>query len=282
MTIHDLQHRLQPEFPEVSADGEWERREYLFRNSVRRAEAVIVDSEIGREDVLNCYGSEVAPDRIEILPYVPAPYLVRAPDAEVAQIRDRFGLEDRYLLFPAQFWPHKNHVRLIEAVQLLRDSGRAVIQVVMTGSATSPIMHQVESQIRASILDKQLDQQFVLTGRLSDSEMAAVYSGTDGVVLPTFFGPTNIPVVEAWALGIPVLTSDIRGITEQCGDAAILVDPSSAASIADGLQTIWTDRAARSDLAKAGLAKIASYGPQDFAQRFDAILKRVEGRLASR
>src|SRR5215831_8317507 len=53
MAIHDLQHRLQPEFPEVSANGEWNYREYLFRNGARYALMVLTDSEVGKEDVLN-------------------------------------------------------------------------------------------------------------------------------------------------------------------------------------------------------------------------------------
>ena len=75
MAVHDLQHRLQPEFPEVSADGEWEAREYLFRNGVEHALAVLVDSEVGREDVLNCYGELVSPERVKVLPFLPPPYL---------------------------------------------------------------------------------------------------------------------------------------------------------------------------------------------------------------
>ena len=61
------------------------------------------------------------------------------------------------------------------------------------------------------------------------------------LVMPTFFGPTNIPILEAWAFGCPVLTSDIRGIREQVGDAAVLVNPRSVEAIADGIYRLWTD-----------------------------------------
>src|SRR3990172_1793455 len=56
MAIHDLQHRLQPEFPEVSANGEWESREYLFRNGARYATSLLADSEVGKEDIISFYG----------------------------------------------------------------------------------------------------------------------------------------------------------------------------------------------------------------------------------
>ena len=73
MAIHDLQHRLQPEFPEVSANGEWERREYRFRNGARYATLLLADSEVGKEDLLNFYGPYgVTPDRVKVLPFIPA------------------------------------------------------------------------------------------------------------------------------------------------------------------------------------------------------------------
>jgi len=76
--VHDLQHRLQPEFPEVSAEGQWQRREYLFRNATRYATLILVDSEVGKEDVLGFYGPYgVTADRVKILPFLPAFYFQR-------------------------------------------------------------------------------------------------------------------------------------------------------------------------------------------------------------
>ena len=73
MAIHDLQHRLQPEFPEVSANGEWEAREYYLRNGARYATLLLADSEVGKEDILNFYGPYgVTADQVKVLPYLPA------------------------------------------------------------------------------------------------------------------------------------------------------------------------------------------------------------------
>jgi hypothetical protein len=71
MAVHDLQHRLQPEFPEVSAGGEWERREYMFRNGTRYATLLLADSEVGKEDILNCYEQYgVTEDQVKVLPFL--------------------------------------------------------------------------------------------------------------------------------------------------------------------------------------------------------------------
>ncbi len=89
MAVHDLEHRIHPEFPEVSANGEWQAREYLFANGVRSADAILVDSEVGREDVLEFYGHLTSRDRVRILPFVPPPYLVKPSCDEVTTAGSR-------------------------------------------------------------------------------------------------------------------------------------------------------------------------------------------------
>ncbi|MEI8335040.1 MAG: glycosyltransferase family 1 protein, partial [Chloroflexota bacterium] len=224
MVVHDLQHRINPEFPEVSANGQWKAREYLYENGVRFAEAVLVDSEVGREDVLEFYGHLTSPDRIRILPFVPPPYLVRPTADELSATLQSLRVSGSYLLFPAQFWPHKNHRRVAEAVAALHRQG-VDVTVVMTGSASGDLRARVLAEVCGIDANEDISDLVRILGYVDETAMAALYAGATGVILPTFFGPTNIPVIEGWAMGVPVLTSDIRGIREQCGDAAILVDP---------------------------------------------------------
>ncbi|MBM3801341.1 MAG: glycosyltransferase [Acidimicrobiia bacterium] len=91
--------------------------------------------------------------------------------------------------------------------------------------------------------------------------------------MPTFFGPTNIPVLEAWALGCPVLSSDIRGIREQVGGAGLLVNPRDPDAIAQGLLTLWTDAAERQRCIEAGRQRFAGYSAGDFARRLTAAIE---------
>jgi hypothetical protein len=108
MAIHDLQHRLQPEFPEVSDNNEWEWREYCFRNAARSATLVLADSEVGKEDILRFYGAYgITADRVKVLPFLPAHYLtVEVAAGDCQRVRASYGLPERYLFYPAQFWPH--------------------------------------------------------------------------------------------------------------------------------------------------------------------------------
>lgn len=278
MAIHDLQHRIHPEFPEVSAGGEWEAREYLFRNGVRYAEAIVVDSDVGRDDVLEFYGDLISPDRVRVLPFILPPYIAKPTAHEVEETLNVLGIHGRYLLFPAQFWPHKNHRRVVEAVAELHRDGIDVT-VVMTGSATGPIRGQTLAEVRDVVVRKGIDELIQILGYVEDTAMGPLYAGATGVLLPTFFGPTNIPVIEAWAMGVPVLTSDIRGIREQCGEAAILVDPLSTEAIADGIRRLWTDGALRGRLVAAGRGRVTDHDPAAFRDELANILRDARRNL---
>jgi glycosyltransferase involved in cell wall biosynthesis len=278
VAIHDLQHRLQPQFPEVSAGGEWERREYLFRNATRYATLLLADSEVGKEDILNFYAEfGVTPNQVKVLPFLPANYLM--PDIleeERNRIRTTHKLPQRYLFYPAQFWPHKNHKRIVQSIGLLKDRGMRV-DVVFCGSYAGKIRNRTFREVMTLASRLGIEDRIHYRGYVSDHDMSGLYAEAAGLVMPTFFGPTNIPVVEAWALGCPVLTSDIRGIREQVRDAGILADPRSIESIADGISRLWTDQRLARDLAKRGRARVASYTPEDYRRRLTEILE--EGKM---
>jgi glycosyltransferase involved in cell wall biosynthesis len=118
------------------------------------------------------------------------------------------------------------------------------------------------------------DQIHVL-GYVPDDELAALYTGAVALVMPTFFGPTNIPVIEAWALRCPVLTSDLPGTREQAGDAAVLVDPRMVDALTLGIRRLWTDEALRQDLMARGQQRLATYTMADYRQRLGAALQAL-------
>jgi glycosyltransferase involved in cell wall biosynthesis len=275
MPIHDLQHRLQPEFPEVSANGEWEKREYIFRNGARYATILLADSEVGKEDILNFYEPHgVTSDQVRVLPFLPSCYLsLHVSDTERKRVRAAFQLPERYLFYPAQFWPHKNHERIIRALSLLKEVRRLEIPIVFCGSHSGVIRERNFKQVMTVAAKLGIEGNVRYLGYVSDSEISALYAEATALVMPTFFGPTNIPVVEAWAMGCPVLTSDIRGIREQVRDAAILADPKSVESIADGIAQTLVCR---------GRERLAGYTEADYQRRLIEALEQAKLLRAER
>lgn len=282
LPIHDIQHRLQPGFKEVSAEGMFEWREYLYENAVGNATIVLVDSEVGKEDVLRFYGDEISSDRIEVLPFVPPPYLPDVPPGkdERTQVRANYGLPERYIFYPAQFWPHKNHRRIVEALDLLDERGYE-IHAVFCGSNDGPHREETFQRTMETASSLGLTDRTHYLGFVPEEHMPALFAAAEALVMPTFFGPTNIPIYEAWAMNCPVITSEIRGIKQQVGDAGLLVDPERPASMADAIERIWTEPDVRKRLVGRGSKKMDEHSKSAFRQRVWEVVERASDLVRS-
>jgi glycosyltransferase involved in cell wall biosynthesis len=283
MSVHDLQHKLQPHFPEVSVDGEWERREYLYRNAARTAVLLIADSSIGREDLLNCYGDQgLDAERVRVLPFLPPPYVERrVTGQDLANARRKYKLPKEYIFYPAQFWPHKNHERILKALARLNEQ-RVPVPIVLSGSSSGALRERTFQRAMSVAREADIQERVHYLGYVPDRDMAALYSAATALVMPTFFGPTNIPIIEAWACDCPVVTSDLRGIREQVEDAALLVDPTSVEEIATAIERVVSDDELRRNLAEAGRKRLRSYTPDDYRERLGTIVDEAKALISSR
>jgi glycosyltransferase involved in cell wall biosynthesis len=280
--VFDLNHRLQPEFPEVSAFGETSMREYYYINTCRFATLILVDSEVGKADVLRFYGNYIDEDRIRILPYYP-PIKDRAmPDQQdLDRVRAKYKLPRRFFFYPAQFWPHKNHTLIIQAIKLIADETGEAVPVVFCGAYWHYTMAMNFKDLMASAQTFGIADRVHYLGSVPDADMAALYTLSAGLVMPTFFGPTNIPPLEAWYFGRPVITSDIPGMREQSGDASLLVDPRSPQALAEAMKRLWHDEALCAELVQRGKKRLASYSWNAFLDNVVAVLTEACDRVRS-
>ncbi|MFC1920722.1 glycosyltransferase family 4 protein [Chloroflexota bacterium] len=272
MPVHDLQHRLNPQFPEVSSGGVGEAREYLYSNAVARAAAILVDSETGRDDVLSLYPADES--KVKVLPFTPPNYLnIEYTQEELQKIRKKYNLPPRFLFYPANFWAHKNHKLVIEALKHIKEKYRLEIPVVFIGSRE--VTHSVFSNIQEMVDRYGLTGQVYYPGYVSGEDVTGLYILADALVMPTFFGPTNIPYLEAFMLGCPVIGSDIRGIREQIGDAGLLVDTDSPPNLAEAIMKMWNDEKLRYELREKGYARIKQWDFQMFSEKINRIIDEI-------
>ncbi len=279
IAIHDLMHLQHPEFPENSQNDELQWREYIFRNGSRYATFILADSETGKEDILQFYGPYgVTANQVKVLPFLPASYLpAEIPQNEIDEVKKKHNLPERYLFYPAQFWPHKNHARIYNALGNLKDQFNLEIPLVLSGSFAGQLRKETYGELMKLAEQRGISNQIIYVGYLPEADMGAVYAGSAALVMPTFHGPTNIPVLEAWIYGCPVITSNVRGIRDQAGDAAVLVDPSSVDEIAEGIRKLWTDPEFAKEMANRGRKRISLYTIKDFQKRLtDCILEAKE------
>ncbi|MCK5603917.1 glycosyltransferase family 4 protein [Candidatus Pacearchaeota archaeon] len=266
--IHDLQHLLQPEFPEVSAGGEWARREFMYRNAVPKASAILTDSEVGRDDVVQAYKAN--PNKIHPLPYLAPTYLSsEVTNEDIQRVQGQYKLPKAFLFYPSAFWPHKNHGRLLQAIYYLRNRYKLNLDLVLAGG----LRHEYERLKRLSA-ELGISDKIHFIGYVPDEDIYPLYHLAFALVMPTFFGPTNIPFLEAWSLGCPVITSDIRGIREQIEDAGLLANPREPEDIARAIHRLYRDSNLRDQIIERGRAKFAEWTPIDFANRLEAIMEQ--------
>lgn len=280
MPIHDLQHRRHPEFPEVTLHGQTEFREYLYGHACRHATLILVDSEFGKQDVLEFYGHLIDEDRIRVLPFFPPTRSVRVPDAaELRQVAQDYGLPPRFFFYPAQFWRHKNHHLIVEALKRIKDQTGAEIPVVFCGAYSDKVRAENFVDVVRTAERLGVAGQFSYLGWVPDSRIPALYALSAGLVMPTFFGPTNLPTLEAWHYGCPVITSDIRGLREQTGDAGLLVDPTSADDLAAAMMRLWQDPLLSAELVRRGRERLSHYSWTDFLTRVSGIVEEAGSRV---
>jgi glycosyltransferase involved in cell wall biosynthesis len=267
--VWDLQHRLQPWFPEVSAGGEWASREKPLSWHLRRAAVVIAGTQAGQREIERFF--QVPAENIRILPHPTPSFALNAPDQSDAELLEEYHLPRGYLFYPAQFWAHKNHANLLLAALILREQHGLTFPLVFTGSD-----HGNRGYIEGLIADLGLTDMVHILGFVPREALNALYRGAFALTYMTFFGPENMPPLEAFALGCPVVASRVSGSEEQLGDAAILVDPRDPADIAAGIMRLHNDPALRESLVRRGLERAESWTPDDFVRGAFQIFDQFE------
>jgi len=260
-SVHDLMHRYEGRFPEVSEGGRFGIREHRFRNLVSWSKLVLVDSTVGRQHVVESYGAN--PAKVLPLPYV-APQYIAQP--EPADFEAKYPLPAKFLFYPAQFWAHKNHQRLLSAAAAVRPRCPD-IHLVFTGGHR----HGYEA-LRQHADSLGMADRVSYPGYVPDAYLAGFYRRARALVMPTFFGPTNIPPLEAFSCGCPAAVSDIYGMPEQADGAALLFDPLSVDSMTAVLERLWLDDALCANLRQLGLAHAQRWNQAQFGQALSRIV----------
>ena len=266
--VWDLQHRLQPFFPEVGSREIWQLREHFYSQVIRRAAFVATGTKAGKEEIQRFYG--IAEERVRLLPHPTPRFALEDGIADFTELA-RHNVPRDYILYPAQFWSHKNHVGLLRAVSHLKRTENLCLPVVFTGSDQGN-----EAYVRQTVEALQLQGQVYFLGHVPRTTLRALYQNAFVLCYVSFFGPDNLPPLEAFALGCPVIAADVPGASEQLGDAAVLVNPANELEIAQALRSLFHDQAKRESLVQRGKERAHRYTSEDFVKGLFALLDEFQ------
>lgn len=262
--IHDMMHKYERRFPEVGSAYAYAWRDAMFSMIAKNCVGALVDSGVGRKHVVDAY--QVPAEQIYPLPFIAPDYIQEDVPTDFAQ---KWKLPPKYLFYPAQFWKHKNHENLLLALKKVKVIFPD-IHCVFSGAKKLEY-----ERVQQQVLALGLEDNVFFPGYVPDEYMAGFYKKARALVMPTFFGPTNIPPLEAMALGCPVAVSGIYGMPEQLGDAALYFSPESIEDIASVVERLWGDDALCRIMSNKGLERSLTWQRADFEKEFCNILRNV-------
>ena len=253
-TVWDLQHRLQPFFPEVSVTGStWDSRDQLFSKVLPRATYILTGTDEGKREIMKFYN--IDSERIKVLPLPTPSYCFKSSNIYTSD----FNNDKPFLFYPAQFWPHKNHIGLLFALKILKEKYSLYFNLVLTGSDKGNLGY-----IERIIHELDLANDVNIYGFVDFYEIIKLYRSAFALVFPSFFGPDNIPPLEAFVLDCPVIAADVPGARDQLEDAALLVDARNEEEIALAVKKLYENPELRKELILKGKKRALKWTSENY------------------
>jgi glycosyltransferase involved in cell wall biosynthesis len=270
---HDLQHRHYPRF---FTRLERRRRDSLYQAYSRQSRFVVLMSRWGRRDFLGQY-PDTDPEKVRVVPgaAILSAYPRPKPSAWET-FRRKHQLPEKFLYYPAQTFPHKNHLALLQAMDRLARRGLPVF-VVFSGR-----MNDHYPVIQREVERLGLRDQVRFLGFVPPVEIQMLYQMATAMVFPSLFEGWGLPVTEAFHAGLPVASSTATCLPEQAGDAALYFDPASPGEIAAAMQRLWTEPRLRAELSRRGRRQLARYRWEKTALIFRSLYRQAAGMKLSR
>jgi glycosyltransferase involved in cell wall biosynthesis len=248
-TVYDLQYKTYPEFfpPEDTA-----HRDRTFIDACRRANALAAISDYTRESII-AHG-HLDSVRVNTIHLRMAQRIVSNGTSE--EVLERLGLTaKRYLVYPANFWKHKNHEMLLTAFGMACNEGLGDdIKLICTGTPGARQDWLMGASRAMGMADR-----ILFPGYLTNVDLSVLLANCGGVVFPSLYEGFGLPIIEAMAAGVPVACSQVASLPEVAADAAILFDPRVPKQIAGAMVALITDGALRAHLIQRGRRRAAEF-----------------------
>ncbi len=268
VTFLDLQHEHLPEFFSA-AELTWRERNY--RPSAARASHLIAISEYTARSLVERYG--VPREKITVV-HLAAGDDIRSPEGPE---RHDDRLPQRFFCYPAAYWPHKNHARLLQALARLRERDGFDLPLVLTG------MDAADAEpVRREVARLGLTEQVRMLGYVPRAAFRHMLRRAEFMVFPSLFEGFGLPVVEAMATGCPVACSCATSLPEIVGEDGYLFDPEDVEQIARAIRDLWRDPGLRDRLRVRLRSRAEAFTTARMADATAAVYQQVAGSPAPR
>ena len=217
----DISHKYYPDFVELGGSYGIKKRETIFSVGCSNATSIIVESEELKNEVAKFYS--VPKNKLFVLYQTISTSLSLFKSENIVSL----DVPEKYIFYPAQLWEHKNHKNLLRALKIIHNKDPQM-SLVLTGFSKLG-----DQNIFEFVSELDLNKYVHYLGYVEDYQIIELYKNAFALVMPTYFGPTNIPTLEAFFYGCPAVISDLPGVYEQAQNAAVYFDPNNPEDIAN-------------------------------------------------
>jgi glycosyltransferase involved in cell wall biosynthesis len=177
-------------------------REYLYKTILRSSFRIITESEGLKTKIRKLYKLKL--NHIISIPNLPSSLLYKKKKLKIENVIKKYNISEKFYFYPAQFWQHKNHLVILKAIKNFKLKKKD-INFVFCGRDKGYL-----ANIQNKINEYGIEKNIRILGYVDDSELFVLYRLCEAMVMPSYFGPSNIPPVEAWSLKVPVLYSSVN------------------------------------------------------------------------
>jgi glycosyltransferase involved in cell wall biosynthesis len=239
------------------------------RYSISKANRIMTQTHFMKKQLTSYF--DLSERKIEVIPWgVDEAYFERLSEARIKTVTNRLSITRPYILCVGDLHPRKNQIALIRAYTKLREQHNIPHYLVLVGR---PLYKAHE--VYASADSTSSRNRIKLPGYVDSEDLRALYQGASLFVFPSLHEGFGLPVHEAMASGIPVVTSTRDALPEVAGDAALLVDPLDIESIASSVLRVIEDISLRNRLTEKGLAQARRFSWQDSGRKVVATYQQV-------
>jgi glycosyltransferase involved in cell wall biosynthesis len=254
-TLHDMQERYYPKFfSKYENVVRWLNNRALSKS----ADKIICESNFVKNDIVKFIG--VNGKKINIIQSPPPENFLnyQFEDNQFEVVKQKYDLPDKFIFYPAQCWFHKNHIKLVEAFDLVCKQ-RDDIYLILTGSQQNNY-----NNLMTRINELNLNEKVKHLGYIDYEDLPYFYKLSQFLVMPTLFESVSIPIYEAFALEVAVCSSNVVALPEQVGEAGLIFEPNDINDIAEKMMMYLNNESLIKEKTMKGFERVIGFNHENY------------------
>jgi len=274
VSIHDIQHVYYPNFFSL---GQRLHRDIFYKETVRHATIIQASSEYMKRAFINYF--HLPPEKvITIRDGINNIFKRKIDTTKLINVKNKYKLPNNFIFYPAQHWPHKNHLNLIKAISYLKTQYDLKIPLVFTGEVNKRFQFLYHAINRSNIR-----KDIKLLGNIPFDDLPFLYKLATITAIPSLYESNSLPILEALAVGSPVAASDIEPNIELNIDNAItILNPNDYKDIAEKIHSLWRNRVLREKKIKLGRKLADGFSWERTAKNYISTFEKIYKNLSSK